>query len=250
MAIMSKGELINIKILPHTDNPLFEQRESGITHTSYLEETAFFSLVQQGNTNMVKQMLSKYITSGVIVGCISEDALRQMKYWAVCCITLGTRYAIQGGLNEMLAFNLSDSYIMNIDRLSLPEDINEYLEKIVVELTELVRENTYGDCPLQIRKCLNYIDQNLHKSINTMDLASLTNLSGDYLSRIFKKYTGKTIQNYIMNKKLETAKAMLKGGYDQKTLAYYLGFCSQSYFITCFKKAYGITPHQYSLEKM
>lgn len=64
---MKQGELLNIQILPHADNPSFEQRESGVTHTSYQEETAFFSFVQQGNVEMVKQRLEAYLSSGIVI---------------------------------------------------------------------------------------------------------------------------------------------------------------------------------------
>lgn len=243
---MEKGQLMNIQILPKTDDPSFEQRESGVTHTTYLEETAFYSLIQQGNTDMVRQLFGKHMAQGIVIGHLSDNSIRQMQYWAVCCITLGIRYAIQGGLEEMQAFNLSDTYIMQIDKFTAAEEIVAYLETIVLELTGLVRENAHGDCPLKIHKCLNYINQHLHETIRISDLAALTNLSENYLSNFFKKHIGVSVRDYIKNKKLEAAKAMLRGECDQKQVAYNLGFCSQTYFITCFREAYGITPHKYA----
>lgn len=243
---MKQGELYNIRVLPKVADPSFSQREHGITHTSYLEETAFFSYLQQGDTERMEQMLQAYLARGIVVGRLSEDTLRQTQYWAVCCVTLGTRYAIQGGLDEMQAFNLSDSYIMQIDRLRDPQAILAFLEQAVLELTRLVKQNAHGDCPVKIRKCLHYIDKHLHEPIRVADLAQLIDLSEDYVSRYFKKHIGKTVQEYIKYKRLEAAKAMLRGACSQKQVAYSLGFCSQTYFITCFKKAYGITPHQYA----
>ena len=233
-------------MVPSADNPSFEQREHGVTHTSYLEETILFSFVQQGNVEMVKQQLERYIASGIVVGRLSDNPIRQMQYLAVCCVTLGTRYAIQGGLDEMRAFNLSDSYIMRIDQLTNPEEIVAYLGEIVIELTALVRDNAHGDCPVKIRKCLKYIDQHLHEPILVSDLAALTNFSEDYLSKFFKKHIGLSVRDYVKNKRLEAAKAMLHGECDQEKIAYSLGFCSQTYFITCFKEAYGITPYKYA----
>ena len=92
---MKQGELLNIQILPQADDPSFEQRESGMAHTSYREETAFLSAIQQGDVERVKQLLGQYIKSGIVVGRLSTNSIRQMQYWAVCCVTLGTRYAIQ-----------------------------------------------------------------------------------------------------------------------------------------------------------
>lgn len=244
---MEKKELYGIHVLPSMDDPLFEQRESELTHTSYLEEVRFFSFIQQGNTDMVKYMLANLTTSGVVVGRLSDDPVRQMQYLAVCQIAIGIRYAIQGGLDEMQAFSFSDKYIMHIDKLTTVDEIISYMGKTVIELTELVRENAHGDCPIQIRKCLNYIDKHLHEAIRLSDLVALANFSEDYLSKLFKKHIGKTLGKYIMEKKLEAAQAMLRGGYDPKQTAYNLGFCSQTYFITCFKKAYGITPNRYAV---
>ena len=76
----------------------------------------------------------------------------------------------------------------------------------------------------------------------------MAGLSEDYLSKLFKKHVGKTVRDYIMEQRLEAAKAMLRGKGDQKMIAYDLGFCSQTYFITCFRKAYGVTPHQYAAQ--
>ena len=203
---MKQGELLNIQILPQADDPSFEQRESGMAHTSYREETAFLSAIQQGDVERVKQLLGQYIKSGIVVGRLSTNSIRQMQYWAVCCVTLGTRYAIQGGLNEMQAFNLSDRYIMQIDQFTSGEEIISFLNQIVLEITGLVHENARGNCPAAIRKCLDYIDRNLHESIRLADLAALVNLSGDYLSKLFKKHVGKPLREYIIERKLETAK--------------------------------------------
>ena len=243
---MKTGRLLNIQILPKTSNPFFEQREHGIAHTSYLEETVFFSYLQQGNVELVKQSLAKYLDAGIIIGHLSDNSTRQMQYWAVCCVALGIRYAIQGGLDEMTAFNLSDRYIMKIDTFTLPEQVVDYLGAIAIELTELVQKNTHGDCTVNIRKCLHYIDRHLHEAIRLSDLAAVTGLSESYLSKYFKKHIGKNVQEYVMDKRLEAAKEMLRTKCDQKQVAYGLGFCSQTYFITCFKKAFGITPHKFA----
>lgn len=244
---MEENKLFSIQIVPGSDDTVFQQRESGIAHTSYLEETAFLSLIQQGNTEMVRQMLGRFVRSGIVVGRLSSSPVRQMRYWAVCCITLGTRYAIQGGLDEMVAFNLSDQCVMHVDQLASSEEIIAYMEEMVIKLTELVRKNAHKNCPASVRACVNYIDQHLHEAIRLSDLADVVGLNEDYLSKLFKKHLGKTVSGYIMDKKLEAAKTMLLKDYSQKMVAYYLSFCSQTYFISCFKKAYGVTPHQFVL---
>ena len=114
--------LESIEILD--DNKIFSERESGVTHTPYETETMFFSLIKHGNVEGVKNGIEQLLSSNKIVaGRLSEDALRQTKYWAVCCVTLATRYAVQGGLDETAAFNFSDECIMKIDVLKSSTEI-------------------------------------------------------------------------------------------------------------------------------
>lgn len=237
---------MNIQVVPQSANPSFDQREQGIAHTSYLEETMFFSMVQQGNVEGVQAHLGRFFESGIVVGRLSDDPVRQVKYWAVCCITIGTRYAIQGGLDEMTVFNLADAYILKVDKMSQTEQIGKLLQESVLELTSLVRKNACGSSPAPVRRALNYINTHLHSTFKVADVARAAGLSEDHLAKLFKKHIGKTVVSYVRAKRLDSAKAMLQGGCNEKMLGYYLGFSSQSYFITCFKKAFGITPHQYA----
>lgn len=239
-------KLTNIYVLPAADNPLFQQRESGVTHTPYMAETVFYTEIQKGNVEGVSKMLEEFLASGIVVGRLSDDPVRQMKYWAVCCITLGMRYGIQGGLDEMTAYNLADEYIKSVDKLESADEIMAFLERKVIEFTVLIRNSAHGDCPVEIRRCLDYIDKHLHGRIRLKNLAELTHFSEDYLSRKFKKHTGQSVSEYVLEKKLEAAKALLLTDCDKKMLPYYLGFCSQTYFITCFKKKFGITPFEYA----
>lgn len=243
---MKQKDTMQIQTLPGGKNAEFVQRESEITHTSYADEVAFFTLIEQGATEEVMRMFQKFIQPGVVAGRLSDDPVRQMKYFAVCCVTLGTRYAIRGGLAEMRAYRLSDECIHSIDGLSSPEAIASFLGELVPELTNAVRESKRTGCPPQIRKALDYIDRHLHEPIQNSEVAAVAGIQVDYFAKLFKKYVGQTVQNYIMSLKLNEAKCLLERNCDQRMLGYYLGFSSQTYFITCFRKAYGITPHRYA----
>lgn len=241
---METKNLLNVKVLP--DAQAFTQRENQIAHTPFKAELAFYTCLQNGDVEAVNKMLATFFQSGVVVGKLSDNPLRQTQYWAVCCITLGTRYAIQGGLDEMTAYNLSDKYILSVDAQTSPEKIYELLGQIVIELTELVRDKRRQGCPPSIGKCADYIENNLHENIRLDDLAALAGYSSGHLSKLFKKYFGKSVKEYILSKKLEAAKDMLDGGCDGNMVGYYLGFCTQTYFISRFKNEYGVTPHRYA----
>lgn len=238
--------LESIEILD--DNKIFSERESGVTHTPYETETMFFSLIKHGNVEGVKNGIEQLLSSNKIVaGRLSEDTLRQTKYWAVCCVTLATRYAVQGGLDETAAFNFSDECIMKIDVLKSSTEILAFLKDRCIELTKLVFASSHTkDCPYAVKKCVHYINTNLHNRLSLDILAKECGISPDYLSVIFKKYMKLSVSQYIKKQRLNTARDMLNGKYSCSDVAYYLGFCSESYFIKCFKEEFGITPAKYA----
>ena len=66
-----------------------------------------------------------------------------------------------------------------------------------------------------------------------------------YLNRIFKKETGITIKQYILDRRMEKARKMLEQTDLTVTeVAERMGYESSAYFITSFRKYYGITPLQ------
>ncbi len=246
-----KEYLKSIEILPEKEENIeFWERENKKSHTSYETEILFFSCIMHGDTERLGEYLEKLFNDGIVAGRLSLNSLRQMRYWAVSCITIATRYAIQGGLPEMEAFNLSDSYIRDIDMINDENEIIEYLIKKSFELTTLIKNiKVRSNYPSPIRKCVSFIDKNLHSKITLEELANTCGLSKDYVSQLFKKTTGKTITEYIKQRRLSSAKQLLDRGVSISDTAYGLGFCSESYFIACFKAEYKVTPKEYVCNK-
>ncbi len=241
----------NIRIAPTSDlDAVFAQRESGIAHTPYQAECAFYDCIRQGDLHLLDEKMQQYFEKGVVVGKLSEDALRQMQYWGVSSITLAMRAAMQGGLDELYAYNLSDSYIQSIDKMQSPDEILHFLIEKAGELTALVskvrgrlRYSPY------VRRCMACVERRLHEKITVASLAEEIGITADYLSAVFKKETGEALSRYVLKRKLDEAKRLLENGCESDFVAYTLSFCSESYFISCFKRAVGVTPRAYAASK-
>lgn len=245
-----KPDLQKIQIVPQEKTgPIFAQRESGVRHTPYQAETAFYNCIKAGDCALLERKMEEYFQSGFVVGRLSGDPLRQMQYWAVSSVTLATRAALEGGLDELHAYNFSDRCIQTVDTLQSPEQIVEYLTQQAYALTELVAR-THGRLHYSphVRKCVTHIDRCLHENLRVTDLADICGVSADYLSAIFKKEVGVPLRRYILQEKLKEACRMLENGCSCSRAAYILSFCSESYFIACFKRAYGVTPHVWASE--
>ncbi len=235
-----------IEVLPKYNNPIFEQRESGTTHTPFELEYVLYNAIKDGNTKAMLSAMNKYFEQGFVIGRMSMNELRQTKYWAISVIAIAIHYSILGGLDETDAYNLSDEYIQSIDKFSSMEECIDYLKEKAVELTnEVKKAKKKNALSPKIRKCVHYIHIHLHEKITINMLSDYAGLSKDYLSVLFKKEIGQSVHSYIINQRLNSSIAMLNDGLSNEQIAYNLAFCSQSHFIECFKKQYGITPAQY-----
>ena len=243
---MKKEKWVKMDILPAAENIIFEQRESGVTHTPFQLEHILYIAIQNGDAEVVETAIENYLKHGLVVGRMSLNNTRQMRYWAVACISIAIHYAILGGLDETDAYNLSDTYIRYVDGLTDVEECVTYLKTKAVELVTQVREskerNVYS--PI-IKKCLHYIHIHLHERLSITELASQLGVSRDYLSTLFKKEMKRTLHAYILHEKLEASKQLLMQGESYNTICYSFAFCSETHYITCYKREYGMTPGEY-----
>ena len=224
---------------------LFFQRESGQTHTPYETERLFYSCITAGNVAQVQYLMQSLLQQTVVAGRLSNDPVRQMQYWAICCITLATRCAIQGGLDETTAYNLSDESILQIDRMRDPQEILGFLQTLCVRFTSMVRDSrAKQNAPAAVRNCLHLIETDLHGKLTAASLAKRCALSPDYLCVLFKKHVGMPLSAYIRSRRLYAARDLLLTDKPISEIAYDLGFCSESYFISCFKRQFGQTPRR------
>ncbi|MBI6872179.1 AraC family transcriptional regulator [Clostridium aciditolerans] len=92
---------------------------------------------------------------------------------------------------------------------------------------------------------LNYINTNLNSDLSLDKLSDKFYMSKYYLMHKFKKYTGYTIYNYIMQKRIIMANNLIKGGKPITEACFECGFGDYSSFLKAFKKIFGASPKQY-----
>ena len=243
MTYLKKDELESISVISKEN--IFDENSNSSFHTAYQAERLFYNCIKNGDYEKAKSTIDTLLSRTIITGRLSDDEIRQTKYFAVCCITLATRYAITGGLGEETAYNFSDSAIYETDKMQNIKDILFFLKGRCLTLTKMVKEEKEKHYDLHIRKCIAYINRNLHNRLTVEILASECSLSPDYLSSHFKKITSQTLSAYILEMRLKYASDLLLKGNKASDVAYYLNFCSESYFIKCFREKYGVTPKKY-----
>lgn len=234
------------------NNVLFQQRETGQQRIPFEMEQELFRYVAAGNADEMVAHYRSVLEAGpmpkISVGRLSKDELRHFKYMAVSAIAILCRVAMHNGVAETVAYSMSDEAIHDIDMMRSPENIIFLLIKMVYSYTELVgksKRNMLYSKP--VREGIEYIMLNLHSKISLEDLVNGTGYSKEYYAKLFKKETGQTVTDYILDLRIQVAKDMLLDGKSSREITYMLQFCSQSYFIQQFKKVAGVTPREYKL---
>jgi two-component system response regulator YesN len=95
-------------------------------------------------------------------------------------------------------------------------------------------------------KVQQYIEDHITDDISREQIAKHIHLNAAYLSRWFKKETGRSLSEYILEEKMEKAKRMLlEGNLKVSYIAESLGYSHFSHFAKIFKNAVGLSPYEY-----
>lgn len=240
--MISKNKSINKKQLEYM---AFINRENEYRHHTYDEEMLQYEYLKEGKIKAIEESIKMFSSS--TVGVLSDNPINNIKYLFVASITLATRFAIEGGMEPETAYNASDLFIQKIDKCKSTNEVKDIHTEMFTFFTkhmnELQKKNIYSK-PIVL--CMDYVYYHLNEVINVTKLAEYVDLNPSYLSTLFKKEVGITITNYIIKKRIEAAKNMLKfSNYSYSDISSYLSFSSQSYFIRVFKNETGLTPKEY-----
>ncbi|MCV6621102.1 MAG: AraC family transcriptional regulator [Cellvibrionaceae bacterium] len=95
----------------------------------------------------------------------------------------------------------------------------------------------------ELEKIDKLIAQNISRSITIEEMAGLLNCSKFYFLREFKKLTGVTPYQYLINQRLALSREkLLAGNKSISSVAIECGFNDQAHFTRAFKKQYHTTP--------
>lgn len=91
-----------------------------------------------------------------------------------------------------------------------------------------------------------YLDSHFADPLTLASLAQQVCVTPEYLCRAFKEYTGKSVFDYLLNRRIQEAMILLRSGDDKvSNIAMECGFNDLSYFSRKFKATVGRSPAAY-----
>ena len=92
------------------------------------------------------------------------------------------------------------------------------------------------------KKAIQYMTDNIDHNISISEIASFCNVGTTFLKLTFNKYSGMGVHKFFLNLKMRYAVELLKNGHNVTEVSMTLGFCSQPYFSSAFKRELGYPP--------
>jgi two-component system response regulator YesN len=132
-----------------------------------------------------------------------------------------------------------------IDEIKTLSGLSDYIRSSVGAI--LLRSEPKDAIKRKTHEIMKFIRDNFaNKKLSIQMIADNTYLSKTYLCSFFKKSTGKTVNEYIMEIRIEKAKELLKENRVKLyEIATNIGFNDSNYFSAIFKKYVGCTPSEF-----
>ncbi|MBO5772938.1 MAG: helix-turn-helix transcriptional regulator [Clostridia bacterium] len=179
----------------------------------------------------------------------TTDKLRNAKNYCIILNTLARKAAENGGVHPFYLNKVSTKFAIKIEQLSSPNECLNFLKEMIYAYSRLVRKHSMNSYSMAIQKTILLIDSDLAMDFDLKSLAEKQGLSPGYLSTLFRKETGKTLSEYIRDKRIKHASHLLATTHLQvQTIALHCGIMDLQYFSKIFKRHTGKTPKDFRLD--
>ncbi len=133
--------------------------------------------------------------------------------------------------------------VQAVSQFQTLDDIRHFFEKEVRKIITVLEDESKARYRQEIKRAVGYINQHFNEQIELNEIAEYIHLSPYYLSRLFKKETGRNFIDFLNEARVSKAKALMK----DTTLKLYeiaekVGYRDNAYFGQMFKKYVGISP--------
>ena len=174
------------------------------------------------------------------------DPLRNAKNYCIIMNTLLRKAAEEGGVHPLYIDRVSSEYAQRIEQCPATSAVGELMREMFRAYCRLVRKHSLKNLSGLVQKTVLLIDSDLAADLSLRSLAANQGVSAGYLSSLFKRETGKTVSEYIREKRMKHAAHLLSTTRLQiQTVAMHCGIMDVQYFSKQFKREVGMSPKEY-----
>ncbi len=214
----------------------------------YAFENEIIHAVAMGRTYMESQLRSAF--SAHFLEKRTSNLLRNSQNYMVIMNTLLRKAAEQGGVHPMHIDKLSSAFAERIENMPAVSETSSLMCEMFRSYCKMVSEHSMQHLSPVVQRTLLIIDEDLSADLSTGMIAEAQGISTGYLSARFKKEMGKTLSEYICERRMEYAARLLRTTSLQiQTVALHVGMMDLQYFSKVFKKHHKMTPSAYRTQQ-
>lgn len=230
---------------PHYLSSRMQYLRENFIHPPFDYEFELMEAIRLADENRAMDMLRKI--NELEAAVLAVYPLRSKKNALIASCTLYTRAIIRGGVDPEIAFHLSDTIILEIEKITDVERLMHFEYEMLVQFVAMVRREkedlSYSHI---VNLTIYYIREHIFEELSLQRIAEVLGVNPSYLSDRFKRETGVSLTGYINRRKVEESKHLLiHTNQPISEIAFTFKFCSQSYYTQVFKQFTGMTPRQF-----
>lgn len=224
-----------------------ESAHAFIEFTDSAFEERLLSCVEYGKQAELKQVIAELDASSERLPDFSMDSVKTFRSIFIISTTLAARSANRGGMAHSVSSYIADRYLSQVENIESYRDFIALWTRMLLEYTEKTAkcQRLQTDSILVSKICKD-IQAHIYDRVAVSQIAQRLGMSNAYLCRHFKGKTGITITQYIQQEKVGECMRLLKTTHmTLSQIAEQLGFSSQNYMQTVFKRHTGSSPAAY-----
>ena len=176
----------------------------------------------------------------------NADPLRNAKNYCIIMNTLLRKAAENGGVHPVHLDSTSSDFAKKIELSSEVRSCTLLMREMFSTYCRLVYKHSMRGYSPIVQKTVLHVDSDISAELSLKTLAQKQGISPGYLATIFKKETGKTVSEYVRDKRIDHAMHLLRTTHLQiQTVALHCGIMDVQYFSKIFKRKTGKNPKEY-----
>lgn len=180
-----------------------------------------------------------------------SEPVRNIKNYLIIFNTLLRKAVEKGHVHPIYIDKVSTDFALKIENMGRVEDSKALIKEMLGAYCSLVNEHALQQYSPFVQKVIVRIDTDLSADLSLHTLSQSLNTNASYLSTLFKREMGKTLTEYVTEKRMEKAAFYLKNTNLQiQSIAQQCGILDVNYFARLFKRTYQKTPREYRAQNI
>ena len=216
-----------------------DTNQSIVLHNTYDLEQNMMNMVRKGDYMALAGVIEK--STALKIGTMSDNQLRQLKDTFIATTTLVSRSAMHRSESP------PGHYVQKCESSNDYSRIINLRYRMLIDFAMHVNQLQEAGAKSQlVSDVANYIDHHMSETITVEAMAKEFYMSRSYLSKRFKAESNITLTDFILNRKTEEAKHLLRYTDQPLTaISLHLGFSSPGHFSRVFRKYVSMSPSDY-----